>query len=91
MATKSGQSAFYTFKEILSDIVDSFSKTDSKISYQILMNISSTMSDRAATQKKFNELLEDSRTDVLKTNVEWDALSEIEKKFMSRLMHFFCS
>lgn len=61
MATKSGQSALDTFTEIVSDIEDSFSKTDCKISDQILMNISSTMSDRAATQKKFNKLLEDFR------------------------------
>ncbi|XP_060574411.1 uncharacterized protein LOC132732081 [Ruditapes philippinarum] len=91
MATKSGQSALDTFKEILSDIDDSFSEAGSHVSEKILMNINATMSDRAATQKKFNELLEDFRKDVLKQNTEWDGLSENEKNSMSRLMNFFCS
>ena len=91
MATKSGQNALDTFKEILADIDDSFGKAENCVSEELLINITATMSDRAATRKKFNELLQDFRTDVLKQNMDWGALSENEQNSLSRLMNFFCS
>jgi hypothetical protein len=48
---------------------------------QILLNITSTMSDRATTQLKFNELLEEYRTHILKEEFEeqWAEMSDAEK------------
>jgi hypothetical protein len=55
-----------TFKEILSDISDASQFSDRESSKSILLNIVSTMSDRASTEIKFNELLEDYRANILK-------------------------
>ena len=48
MATKAGQSVLGTLLEILSDIDCVSSKSNNETSKQILLNISCTMSDRAA-------------------------------------------
>ena len=49
------------------------------------------MSDRAATESKFNELLEAYRTDILPAVVaEWDHLTEEDKTVFSRLNNFVC-
>jgi hypothetical protein len=59
---------------------------------QILLNITSTMSDRAATQLKFNELPEEYRTHILKEEFEeqWDEMSDAEKSSICTLNNFFC-
>ena len=51
--TKAGQSVFGTLLDILSDIDYVSSKSNNETSKQILLNISCTMTDRAATQIKF--------------------------------------
>jgi hypothetical protein len=50
------------------------------------------MSDRAATQLKFNELLEEYRTHILKEEFEeqWDEMSDAEKSSICTLNNFFC-
>ena len=65
MATKAEQSVLGTMLEILSDIDYVSLKSNNKTSKPILLNISCTMSDRAATQIKFNELLQDFRKEVV--------------------------
>jgi hypothetical protein len=63
-----------TFKEIFRDISDASQFSDRESNKSILLNIVSTMSDRASTQIKFNELLEDYRANSLKEH-----LSDISK------------
>ncbi|XP_071149165.1 uncharacterized protein [Mytilus edulis] len=93
MTTKAGQSVLNVLKDILSDIDDASERSDNEVSKEILLNISSTMSDRAATQLKFNELLEEFRTSVLKEKMvdTWETLSLNEQETISKLSNFFCS
>ena len=58
LATKSGQDTLSTFQDILSDISNVSANAENTVCKQILFNIVSTMSDKAATQQKFNTLLE---------------------------------
>ena len=53
MATKAGQSVLGPLLEILSDIDYVSGKSNNETSKQILLNISCTMTDRAATHIKF--------------------------------------
>ena len=66
-----------TFKQILSDI-DDVSVTENKRSEQIMVNIASTMSDRAATQVNFNDLLEEFRSDIVigQLGEAWESFNE---------------
>jgi hypothetical protein len=50
------------------------------------------MSDRACTQIKFNELLEDYRANILKEHLSesWDMMSDAEKSSVTKLNNFFC-
>ena len=91
LVTKSGKDSLQTFKEILNDIDKTANDTESKISKQILTNITSTMSDSASTEKKFNELLKDYRLSVLPYTIQnYDHLDEESKKSVGTLMNFFC-
>lgn len=60
--TKGARDTLTTFQEILSDISDASKISNSDAGKKILLNIVSTMSDRASTQIKFNDLLEEYRT-----------------------------
>jgi hypothetical protein len=46
---------------------------DDDVNKQILLNITSTLSDKDATQVKFNELLEEYRTQIL-TRKTWKCM-----------------
>lgn len=90
MVTKSGKDTLKTLQGILGDI-DEVSEMEDKLTRkQILLNITSTMSDRAATQLKFNELLEEYRTHILKEEFEeqWDEMSYAEKSSVCTLNTF---
>lgn len=93
MTTKAGQSVLNVLKDIVSDIDDASERSDNEISKEILINISSTMLDRATTQVKFNELLEEFRTSVLKEKMvdTRETLSLNEQEAIYILSHFFCS
>lgn len=57
----------------------------------ILSKIKNTMSDRHVVEKKFNELLEDYRRDVLPTIVaDWEEMTSEEQGSISTLNNFFC-
>ena len=92
MVTKSSQNILDVLHQILRDIDDVCASTDNTLSKTILMNIVSTMSDRAATQIKFNELLEEYREHILKETMgtNWDILSNDEQLSCSKLCNFFC-
>ena len=65
IASKSRQDVLSTFQQILRDIEDQAETSESYIAKQILYKITSTMSDRASMQKKFNTLFEKYRQSVL--------------------------
>ena len=49
------------------------------------------MSDRAATEKAFNDLLSQYRSEILPTVIqEWEQLSDEERQSMSRMYNFYC-
>ena len=52
LVTKSGQDTFMTLQDILTDINQVSTNAVNPVAKQILLNILSTMSDRAATQQK---------------------------------------
>ncbi|XP_053385391.1 uncharacterized protein LOC123527298 [Mercenaria mercenaria] len=90
MATKSSLDTLDTFKEILSDL-DLASEGESKGGKKILSNIKNTMSDRAATETKFNELLEEYRKEVLPNVLEnYNTLNEESREAIDRINNFFC-
>ena len=92
MATKAGKSVLGTLLEILSDTDYVSSKSHNDTSKQILLNISCTMSDRAATQIKFNELLQDFRKEVVTElyGNKWIELPEKDQYFLYRQCNYFC-
>lgn len=92
MATKSAQNTLDTFKEILQDIADTRKETHPQSAgNEILCNIQNTMSDRAATELKFNELLESYREEVLpQVRADYNTMDDEEKETVSRLNNFFC-
>ena len=65
--TKSEPNILSTFQQILCDIKDVSlqANTNSEISKKILLNITCNMSDRASTQIKFNDLLEEYQREIL--------------------------
>ena len=64
LTTKSGRDTLDALKEILFDLDTRYYTADTLVSQNILFQIRNTMSDRAATEKKFNELLELYRTEI---------------------------
>ena len=90
IVSKSGQDCLNTFKQILCDIDDDSHRSD-EVARKILVKISSTMSDRASTQIKFNDLLEEYRKDILSLTVEnYDSMSEAQQLSLGKLCNFFC-
>lgn len=96
MSNKAAQTQLDTLKSILNDIetrikclVDQ--KLQTSTSFNILKNIKYTMSDRAATEIVFNQLLKNYREKLLKEHVEkYDDLPDVEKDILSRMYNFFC-
>ena len=93
MTTKAGKYVLKCLLNILGDIDTVGNTSENQASKTILKNIASTMSDRASTQVKFNELLEVFRTEVFKEELgeQWDAMTEDEQMSISHLCNFFCS
>lgn len=91
IASKSGKDVLSTLQQILRDIEDQSNDSQNDVSKQILLRITSTMSDRASTQIKFNELLEEYRKTLLPAIVDnYETLSEEECKSLGKLCNFFC-
>lgn len=88
MLNKSSDSCLDTLKRIISDIS---SCTSTSVGNTILSQIKNTMSDRAATEKKFHVLLQEYREDILPACYSnWDSMSEAEKKSVTCMNNFFC-
>ena len=93
MADKSSQSTLDTFKDILNDVSDyCYQKEQNQnAGYKILSNIKNTMSDRASTEKAFNNLLEKYRSNLLPDIMDgWNEMTEEEKGLCSHVNNFFC-
>ena len=93
MSSKSAESTLTIFKDILDDIKDSSTKlpNSDKIGKQILAHISATMSDQAATEKKFNKILEDLKRDILPEVTEnWESMSEEARASAQKIINFYC-
>ncbi|XP_056017756.1 uncharacterized protein LOC130053959 [Ostrea edulis] len=96
MSSKSAKTTLDTFNEILEDKNDVCSLREEKTDtnnrgYKILSGIKNTMSDRASTEKKFNELLEEYRSNILPNVIEgWIDMTEDEHRSVSRMNNFFC-
>lgn len=88
MHSKSSETVLDTLKQILSDI-DSVAE-GTNTGKKILTNIKNTMSDRAATEKKFQHLLENYRKDILPNIKEGcKDMNEEEKKACGSMNNFF--
>ena len=95
MVDKSGQSALDTLKEIINDIStychEKEQQNDMNVGYKILSNVRDTMSDRASTEKHFNQLLEQYRSEILPyVCLGWEDMSDEEKNKMTHMNNFFC-
>ena len=91
ITTKSSQDTLKVLREILDDIDYISDSTNSEQSKLILKHMVATMSDRAATETKFNRILQEYRENVLPLvrNVYGD-LTDDEGIKVSALSNFFC-
>lgn len=90
MATKSSHDTMDTFKEILRDI-DASCDNETGSANKILVHIKNTMSDRAATETKFNDLLKEYRDTLLPDVIEnYNTLSAESQLAISSMNTFFC-
>ena len=92
LATKSAKDTLDVFKEILWDIDSVYYKpSNNTVSQNLLYQIRNTMSDRAATETKFNELLEAYRSEIVPALTDgWSELDEELRIKLTRLNNFFC-
>ena len=94
MSNKSAKTTLDTFKEILEDISETCKDYEkmTSVGYMIQSNIRDTMSDRAATDKAFNHLLEEYRISTLPMVIEnWDRMTTDKQKSVSKMQNFFCA
>ncbi len=90
--SKSAIDTLDVFKEALSDLDTlAMSGNVSPVSAEIIYRIKNTMSDRAATEEKFYDILEEFRSGVLPKVVDnWDNLDSNVKAGITRLNNFWC-
>ena len=91
LPTKSSSDTLSVFHEILDDIDLACNTTTNEKSLSVFTSIKATMSDRAATEIKFNSLLESYRKSILPLTLDnYSYFSESEKLSVDRLYNFFC-
>lgn len=91
IATKSASDTLHGLQEIIQDIDARSEQQENLTSKRLLVNISATMSDRAATEVKFNTMLETVRAEVLtEVKENWNELSPADQLATSQLLNFFC-
>ncbi|WAQ97077.1 hypothetical protein MAR_029767, partial [Mya arenaria] len=89
--TKSARNTLSVLKEILEDLDCASKCSNSETSRDIVAHITATMSDRAATEVKFNDLLSTYRTEVLPlVYSNYETFTEDEKNSMESLNNYFC-
>ena len=90
LLTKGGKDTLDVFKDILYDLDKVYYKPEiGDVSQDILFQVRNVMSDKASSEKKFRELLEGYRREVLpKVKSDWNELAgEVQEKIAK--MHFF--
>ncbi|CAC5393343.1 unnamed protein product [Mytilus coruscus] len=95
LSSKASKTVLETLEEILKEIEDRTqylqNENPPSLAYNILKNISNTMSDRAPTEKSFQQLLQDYRTTLLKENMDnFNELSEPDQILITKMNNFFC-
>ena len=91
MVSKSGKDTLSTFKDILADIDVRCKATNNEFSSNILKHISATMSDRASTELKFSELLQQYRESVIPLVASnYNRLEGEDQEVINKLHNFFC-
>ncbi|WAR14697.1 hypothetical protein MAR_004802 [Mya arenaria] len=89
--TKYASNTLSVLKEILEDLDCASKCSNSETSRDIVAHITATMSDRAATEVKFNDLLSTYRTEVLPlVYSNYETFTEDEKNSMESLNNYFC-
>ncbi|MGH0147156.1 UNVERIFIED_CONTAM: hypothetical protein FKN15_069937 [Acipenser sinensis] len=92
-ASGSAQCTFNTVREMVQDVVKSGggALNADRCEKEIFTKIANFVVDRASTEKKFNEILSQYRTDILPDIVEgFNEFSETEKTRLSLLNELFC-
>ena len=92
LLTKGGKDTLDVFKDILSDLDKVYYKPEiDDVSQDILFHLRNVISDRASSEKKFGELLEAYRREVLpKVKNDWNELaSEVQEK-IAKVHFFYC-
>lgn len=95
MASKSAKTTLDTFHEILEDINNVCSlreeKTDQNNKGYIILSGIKKKCQTELPLKKFNELLEEYRLNVLPNVIEgWEDMTEDKYRSVSRMNNFFC-
>ena len=93
MASKSAKHTLDNLKETPSDITDICQKSNAgnDIGYKVLCQIRNTMSDRAATEGLFNNMLKSYREECLPLYMDnWDNFSSPAREKLSEMYNFFC-
>ena len=89
--TKSAGDTLKVFKELLQDLDDASQLTDNETSKSIICHIIATLSDRASTEVKFNQLLADFRKEILPLSYHnYNTFTEAEKIPLESMCNFFC-
>jgi len=79
------------FQQILSDLNECASTSDNQVSKEIICHIVATMSDRAATEVKFNDMLYSYRKEILPLfYANYDTFSKAECESLETMSNFFC-
>lgn len=91
LQTKAASDVHNTFQEILADIDERSHSTNSETSNVILTNIVARMSDRAATEMKLGQLIEETRLQVLPLVQEgYKDMSDADIASAGKLLVFAC-
>ena len=89
IAAQDAQSQLDVFKEVLDDI-GNFSSDENFVA-RTFASIKNVMSDRCATQKKFNRIFTEYRETVIPSVQEnWQTLTVDEQKDLAKVNQFFC-
>lgn len=89
LVSKSAQDTLKGLTDIVGNIANVCSQEN--LGAEIVAAIKNTMSDRAATEKLFNRLLETYRASLLPSVVDkWDTLSPAEQSNCKKMNNFFC-
>ena len=89
---RKAQRTLRILEDILLDLDDLAEKTDNQLTKAMIKHMCSTMSDQASTEKKFNKLLEEFRSEILPLVVEnYKNLPVAAQTALGRMYNFFCS